>query len=118
MLDITSIINGLDGELGINRSNSSNTDCFFQQTVLDLLFGKNDLSLTGCQFGECVRQSAIDDALNIHTASPTNGPGKELSGGVIAGLAVIGALILIAIVFLALGKIIQMRAKKHGPTHV
>ncbi|GJJ11935.1 hypothetical protein Clacol_006173 [Clathrus columnatus] len=116
-LDLTSIINGLDGELDINCGNSGGK-CFFQQTVLDSLFGGNGLGLTGCKFGECVRQFAIDDALQVNSTSTQSSGGKELSGGVIAGLAVVGSLLFIAIALLVIGKILQIQARRNGPTSV
>ncbi|KAF8579482.1 hypothetical protein K439DRAFT_1654569 [Ramaria rubella] len=112
-LNLTGTINTLSGALEINcaNSSSSSSSCFFKQQVLQSLFGTQGLSLSGCTFGECVAQSVIDAATGMTTSSTATST-KELSGGVIAGLAVVGALVAAALALLLLGKIAQQRAAK------
>jgi len=65
-------------------------------------------------FGECVRQSVIDDNGTATNSSASSSTGKQLSGGVIAGLAVVGSLIFSALVLLVFGLIKQRAARKAG----
>ncbi|KDQ59718.1 hypothetical protein JAAARDRAFT_33288 [Jaapia argillacea MUCL 33604] len=115
--NLTSTIDGLGGTLGIScgavASNNGTAACSFKQTVLDSLFGANGLSLTGCTFGECVRQSVIDSSGNS-TSTPTADSKKQLSGGVIAGLAVVGGLVGLALVGVLLGWLSQRKARRGG----
>jgi len=117
--DLTSPINGLVGTLNIecaapSPSNHSSSCSFKQQTLINL-FGSDGLSLDGCTFGECVRQSVIDSGGNVTdttNGSMSSGPG--LSGGVIAGLAVVGGLVLFALSTLLWGLFLQRRARLSG----
>jgi len=71
------------------------------------------LSLTGCNFGECVRQGVIDAGASADTS--TSGSGSEpLSGGVIAGLAVVGAFIILALLGFLLGWLLQRKQRRLG----
>jgi ABC-type multidrug transport system fused ATPase/permease subunit len=78
--------------------------------VLQSLFGAQGLTLSACLFGECVRQSVIDDAGSADEAG-TGGTGEKLSGGVVAGLAVVGALIGVAVGMMVFGWVRQRRAR-------
>ena len=106
--NLTSAINRLDGTLTV--ACDANSTCSFGQTLLNSLFGANGLTLSPCSFGECVRQSVIDEASNS-TTSPTN-EGHSLDTGVIVGLGVVGGLIAIALLLLLLGWLSQRKAKK------
>ncbi|KAG6840616.1 hypothetical protein C0991_005515 [Blastosporella zonata] len=112
---LTNTINALGGTLSIEcdaLDNSTNTaTCHFKQATLLSLFPPDGLTLDGCSFGECVRQSVIDTGGNIAAPSTTGG-GKPLSGGVIAGLAVVGGLILLALLFIVFGFIKQSKARR------
>ncbi|RDX52876.1 ABC transporter [Lentinus brumalis] len=116
--NLTGIINTLSGTLGISCDppESDNTaTCAFKQNTIQQVFGSSGLSLNGCTFGECVAQNVIDTLSGNLTSSTTaNDPHSSLSGGVIAGLAVVGGLIGIALLFLLLGCISQRRARKQG----
>ncbi|KAH8927487.1 hypothetical protein BT69DRAFT_1316923 [Atractiella rhizophila] len=108
-LDLTNIINGLNGELTIDCStSSSNSTCAFKQEALQSLFGPNGLTLSGCGFGECVFQSVIESAASDEAAAHK----KELSPGVIVGLAIVGVLIGAALLFILLGWIAQRKARR------
>lgn len=116
VIDLTSTVNNLTGTVDITCqgvSNSTNTaTCNFQQTLLNNLFGSSGLVLQGCSFGECVAQSTIDSATS---SGPSNNNGsKPLSGGVIGGLAVVGALVALALAFLFWGLFRQRVARKAG----
>ncbi|KAI9452949.1 hypothetical protein BJY52DRAFT_1291187 [Lactarius psammicola] len=103
-LNLTNTIDGLNGELTIAcdpLSTSGTASCSFQQSLLQSVFGTSGLSLTGCNFGECVRQGVIDTTSS--TSSDGSGNGNSLSGGVIGGLAAIGALIALALFGLFIG---------------
>lgn len=75
------------------------------------LFGPSGLSLSACTFGECVRQSVIDETGTPAASASAHGS-SSLSGGVIAGLAVIGALLLLTLLFLGIGLVKQRRARR------
>ena len=108
VLDISQTVNGLTGPLEIDCAVSGNT-CNFKQAILQGLFGVEGLGLNSCAFGECVQQNVL------HTFSPTAAAaaGSSLSTGVIAGLAVLGAIVLALLGFLLLGLIRQKRARKN-----
>lgn len=109
MQDLTAPINSLAGPLTISCQDDGST-CNFKQQFLKL-FGQNGLPLSDCTFGECVNQYVIDQALGI---KPPSSGSSGLSGGVIAGLAVVGA-ILLAIAAVAIwGVITRNKARKAG----
>ena len=117
--DLTGTINGLNGALDVSceapDNNTNTAKCDFKQSVLQSLFGSSGLSLSGCTFGECVRQSVIDDTSGSSDSSGSNrSGGSSLGGGVIAGLAVVGVLVLLALLFLAFGIVRQRQARRLG----
>ncbi|WWC70728.1 uncharacterized protein I206_104679 [Kwoniella pini CBS 10737] len=105
--NLTGAINTLAGPLIIDCF-ASNT-CNFKQSFLVALFGSNGLELSSCSFGECVQQYVIDQALGI-TSNANSGNG--LSGGVIAGLAVVGAILLAIIGVIIWGLLARQRARR------
>lgn len=118
--DLSSPINGLTGTLDIECDTEDNSthlaSCQFKQNTLDQLFGANGLPLEGCTFGECVRQSVIDSSGNLADSNSQGqvNTGPELSGGVIAGLAVVGGLVLLALFTLFWGLWLQRKARLSG----
>ncbi|KAJ7603493.1 hypothetical protein FB45DRAFT_960377 [Roridomyces roridus] len=110
--DISGAINNLGGALTIQCDNA--TTCAFQQSTLQALFGSAGLSLSGCIFGECIAQSVIDTASGNSTVG-NDSKSSQLSGGVIGGLAVVGSLLLIALLFLLLGLVNQRAARRLKP---
>ena len=75
--------------------------------------------MSGCQIGECVAQAVVDAANNNgSSSSPKSGGSAPLSGGVIAGLAVVGALILGFVLLFAWGWFIQRKARKSGDKEI
>lgn len=118
--DLTGAINTLVGSLDIDCGavdNSTNTaTCNFKQTLLDNFFGPNGLTLNGCSFGECVQQGVIDIANSSTSNSTQSGSSTvaPLDGGVIAGLAVVGSLIVLCLFFLFLGLMSQRAARRKG----
>ncbi|TDL20128.1 hypothetical protein BD410DRAFT_829832 [Rickenella mellea] len=119
--DLTQTLNGLSGSVTIScaapNSTTSSTTCSFKQTVIDSVFGPGGLTLSGCTFGECVRQSVIDSstaASGNGNSTTAAGGGKSLSGGVIAGLAVVGALVGLAVLGFAVGYRQQRKARRGG----
>jgi hypothetical protein len=107
--NLTAAINMLAGTITVTCH--ANSTCSFGQTLLNNLFGSNGLTLSPCSFGECVRQSVIDGTANSTTTSSTE-QSNGLGGGVIAGLAVVGGLIAIALLFFLLGWLAQQKARK------
>lgn len=107
-IDLTGTINALLGPLTIACDNNSN--CHFQQQTLDSLFGSPGLQLQNCVLGECVTQAVIDSSA-ASSPNSTNGS-SPLSPGVIAGLAVVGGLIGIALAGVIWGWILQRAARK------
>ncbi|BEI90825.1 uncharacterized protein CcaverHIS019_0308950 [Cutaneotrichosporon cavernicola] len=104
--NLTGPINGLTGPLLIDCGDGT---CQFKQSFLNALFGANGLTLSDCSFGECVEQFVINQAMGIvgHTSTSDG-----LSGGVIAGLAVVGAIILAIILITIWGLIVRNKARK------
>ena len=93
--------------------NSTNTaTCNFKQSALESLFGPNGLTLNGCSFGECVQQGVID--IGSNSTQSGSSTVTSLDGGVIAGLAVVGALIVLCLIFLFLGLMSQRAARRKG----
>ncbi|EIN07867.1 hypothetical protein PUNSTDRAFT_69957 [Punctularia strigosozonata HHB-11173 SS5] len=117
-LDLTGTIDGLSGALevqcGAVDASNGTASCAFKQSLIDGIFGQSGLPLAGCTFGECVSQGVIDVLSGNNSLSDSNGKkgGSSLGGGVIAGLAVVGALVALALLFLLLGCISQRKARK------
>lgn len=116
-LDLSSTINGLSGGLSIDcdvgnsTSSSSGSKCYFKQSLLQNLFGPDGLALSSCNFGECVQQSVVNTKKAQLTGESESHP---LSGGVIAGLAVLGGIIFVLLVLLLLGCLQQRKARRGG----
>ncbi|KAG1819763.1 uncharacterized protein BJ212DRAFT_1342871 [Suillus subaureus] len=107
--NLTSTIDGLTGTL-IVACDGTNT-CHFQQDTINSVFGSQGLSMEGCVFGECVTQAVIDTTNATSSGAAASGE-TELSGGVIAGLAVVGVIIVFGLVVVAWGWYVQRAAKK------
>lgn len=117
--DLTEPINGLVGDLDIEcgavDASTNSASCAFKQQTLQQLFGPDGLPLDGCTFGECVRQSVVDNGGNLtDSSSDQSTNGSSLSGGVIAGLAVVGGLVLLALLVLLWGLWLQRKARLSG----
>lgn len=108
--NLTGAINVLRGPLTIDCSGSDVGSCSFNSPFLGSIFGSQGLGLSGCTFGECVQQYVIDQAEGIATAVAS---GNSLSGGVIAGLAVVGAILLAIVALIVWGLLAQRRARRH-----
>ncbi|KAI9433892.1 hypothetical protein H4582DRAFT_2112687 [Lactarius indigo] len=118
-LNLTNTIDSLTGELTIAcdpLSTSGTASCSFQQSLLKSVFGTTGLSLTGCDFGECVRQGVIDTTSG--TSSDASGHGNSLSGGVIGGLAAVGALIALALFGLFIGWWTRRKQRRLGAAYI
>lgn len=107
--NLTSTIGGLTGTL-IVACDSTNT-CHFQQNTINAVFGSQGLSMEGCVFGECVTQAVIDTTNTTSSAGAASG-GTKLSGGVIAGLAVVGVIVAFGLAVVLWGWYVQRAAKK------
>ncbi|KAH9022606.1 hypothetical protein EDB84DRAFT_1589511 [Lactarius hengduanensis] len=117
-LNLTGTIDSLNGELTIAcdpLSASGTASCNFQQNLLQSVFGTTGLSLTGCNFGECVTQDVIDTS---STSSDASGNGNSLSGGVIGGLAALGALIALALFGLFIGWWTRRKQRRLGAAYI
>lgn len=112
--NLTGAINTLSGTLAVDCGDLDNSTqqaaCSFKQATLESLFGSSGLILSGCSFGECVRQTVLDG--NNTSATVSSSTHASLGGGVIAGLAVVGGLLLFAALFLLLGWLAQRRARR------
>ena len=113
-LDLTETINGLTGTLDIDCA-VNGTTCNFKQATLQSLFGQNGLGLSGCTFGECVSSTVVQQFSGIGTSDSSD---NGLSGGVIAGLAVVGALLLAVLGLFGLGYLSQKKARQGGRRHL
>jgi ABC-type multidrug transport system ATPase subunit/ABC-type multidrug transport system permease subunit len=105
--NLTGPINGLAGPLSVDCGDGGK--CQFKQPFLNTLFGASGLTLSDCSFGECVEQYVIDQAMGI--IGPSSGS-SGLSGGVIAGLAVVGAILLAILLVTVWGLIVRNKARK------
>lgn len=119
LTDLSNVLNALSGTLEVScdppSSSNNSANCAFKQSTITQVFGPSGLSLSGCTFGECVAQDVIDDAAgNSSSSSDPGSHGTSLSGGVIAGLAVVGALVALALAFLLFGWLVQRRARRTG----
>ena len=117
--DLSNVLNNLTGTLEIScdavSSQNNTASCSFKQQTITQVFGPSGLGLSGCTFGECVAQDVIDTASGNSTGTGDDAShGSSLSGGVIAGLAVVGGLIGLALVFLFFGWLAQRRARRSG----
>jgi hypothetical protein len=117
------VINGLSGELEIvcQAPTAGNTlgSCTFSQTFLKQLFPPNGLSLVDCRYGECVSQDLVNRIEgNAEPASEDSATENGLSGGVIAGLAVVGTVLLLLLALVAWGLWVQKKARKGGATSI
>lgn len=101
------IITGVKGPLTVDCDTTG--ACGFKQKDLNGFFGANGLPLSSCKYGECVQQFVISQSEGIHAAIISNG---GLSGGVIAGLAVVGAFLLLVLAILIWGLIARSKARK------
>ncbi|GAA5874149.1 hypothetical protein JCM1840_000367 [Sporobolomyces johnsonii] len=112
-LDLTQTIDGLDGQLEITCDRATGASCAFKQGTLVELFGSAGLSLTGCTWGECVLPATVDTlAAELAGTSTRSGGASGLSGGVIAGLAVLGAIVVGLLALIGVGYLSQRRARK------
>ncbi|KWU44583.1 ABC transporter [Rhodotorula sp. JG-1b] len=103
-IDLTQTIDSLSDTLDITCDAATGTECAFKQSVLMTLFGASGLALSGCKWGECVLPSTINTLASALTGSSTAAvEGSSLSGGVIAGLAVLGAFVVALLALLAVG---------------
>jgi hypothetical protein len=84
--------------------------CNFQQSLLQILFGSTGLELSSCSHGECVQQYVVDQAAGIVAATSS---ASSLSGGVIAGLAVVGALLLALIALIIWAILARKKLRKN-----
>ncbi|GAA6023495.1 hypothetical protein JCM10207_006217 [Rhodosporidiobolus poonsookiae] len=118
-IDITDTVNGLSGTLEIVCDAATGQECQFRQSTLRTLFGAQGLALSACRWGECVLPAVIDSlAAELAADGSGSGGGKggadELSGGVIAGLAVLGAVVVGLLTLLAVGYWSQQRARRRA----
>ena len=119
-LNLTNTIDSLNGDLTLAcdpPSSSGTASCNFQQSLLESVFGSSGLSLTGCTFGECVRQGVIDTSSDT-SSNAGGGGGNSLSGGVIGGLATVGALIALALFGLFVGWWTRRKQRRLGAAYI
>ena len=97
-------------------SNGSNSgSCTFSQTLLKQLFPPSGLGLVDCQYGECVSQGIVDIAQGNANPAPTATDKEgDLSGGVIAGLAVVGTIVFAILALIGWGLLARKKARKAG----
>ena len=119
-LNLTTTIDELKGDLSLAcdpLAANGIASCSFMQSELESVFGPSGLSLTGCTFGECVQQDVIDTS----SKAPSNaggGNGNSLSGGVIGGLATLGALVGVALFGLLIGWWSRRKQRRLGAAHI
>lgn len=115
-IDLTQTIDSLSDTLDITCDAATGTECAFKQSVLMTLFGASGLALSGCKWGECILPNTINTLASALAGSSTAAvQGSSLSGGVIAGLAVLGAVVVALLALLAVGyrnqRVAQRRAR-------
>lgn len=113
---ITNVINDLNGDLGIKctTKDDGSVQCAFLQATIEQVFGNAGLIMENCQIGECVAQSVINAAQGNSNAPTDPSGAAPLSGAVIAGLAVVGALVFAFLLMFLWGWLVQRKAKKAG----
>lgn len=112
-LDLTSTFNGLSGSIEVTCDAATGENCSFKQATLNSLFGQSGLALNSCKWGECVLPATINTlASTLSANSGGSGAGSSLSGGVIAGLAVLGAIVALLLGLLGLGYVSQRKARR------
>lgn len=83
--------------------------------MLKQLFPPSGLGLVDCQYGECVSQGVVDIIQgNVDPAATAADKEDSLSGGVIAGLAVVGTIVLAILALIGWGLLSQKKARKAG----
>ena len=113
-LNLTSTINRLNRELTISCDPlpaNGTASCSFQQSMLQSIFGSSAVVPL-----VCVRQCVIDSRSD--TSGSNCGGGSSLSGGVIAGLAVVGAFIALALLGFFIGWLIRGKQRRQGAGHL
>ncbi|GAA6023398.1 hypothetical protein JCM11491_006458 [Sporobolomyces phaffii] len=114
-LDLTNTFDGLSGSIEVTCDAATGEKCSFKQNTLNSLFGQAGLALNSCSWGECVLPATINSlAAALVGTSNGNGGGSSLSGGVIAGLAVLGAIVALLLALLGLGFISQRRTRRNA----
>jgi ABC-type lipoprotein export system ATPase subunit len=114
---ITNVIDTISGDVEIKCSTQSDgsVQCAFLQATISSVFGSSGLVMNDCQIGECVAQSVIDTANGATpTGSTTGSKTALLSGGVIAGIAVLGGIVLGFLLLFLWGWVVQIKARKAG----
>ncbi|PWY97361.1 hypothetical protein BCV70DRAFT_67764 [Testicularia cyperi] len=123
-LDLTSVINNLNGTLSmpcdyVDPTNASATaSCAFKGELLNNFLGAAGLPLENCEFGSCITQNELDTfyATGSGESSSTTS-GSKLSGSVIAGLVILGLALLAICLFFLAGVMLRNRARRRpvGP---
>lgn len=112
-LDLTSTFNGLGGSIEITCDAATGSTCSFKQSTLNSLFGQAGLALNSCKWGECVLPTTVNSlAASLAGSSSGSSGGNSLSGGVIAGLAVLGAFVALLLLLLGVGFVRQRKARR------
>ncbi|KIM28831.1 hypothetical protein M408DRAFT_68953 [Serendipita vermifera MAFF 305830] len=113
---ITNVINDLNGDLNIKctTQGDGSVQCAFIQQTISQVFGSSGLIMNNCLIGECVAQTVIDAAQGNASPTTTDSGSAPLSGGVIAGLAVVGALVGAFLLMFLWGWLVQRKARSQG----
>lgn len=107
LFPLANIINGLNGAVQFPcdyvdpLDPNAKTQCSLSVPQLNQFVGDSGLPLTSCTFGQCLSQYELEQNWMINEALVASRKGSSLSHGVIAGLAVLGALVLLLICSLA-----------------
>lgn len=80
--------------------------------MLNQFVGPSGLSLTKCQFGQCLAQRELDDSWQASSLAAARKAGDHLSGSVIAGLVVLGSAALFLLPTAAYGFWLRHSASK------
>ena len=117
--DLSTTVNSLSGSSKFAceypsdeaQASQSQMKCRFSGASFDQTLGPEGLPLTNCQAGACVTQSELSDYWTS-TGVTLTAQDAGLSGGVIAGLCVLGIAVLALLLAIVAGLLMRRRAQK------
>ncbi|UZJ56274.1 hypothetical protein CBS101457_005594 [Exobasidium rhododendri] len=113
---LASVIDGLSGELDFPCDyldpSQSTTSCAFKSTTLNQFVGTAGLPLKNCTFGQCLSQYALEQDWIAASQIAAVAKGSHLSGGVVAGLTLLGVAIAALLAVFGWGYMLLRAARK------
>ena len=118
--DLSPVIAGLTGnttfacEYPADEADASRAkmNCRFKGPAFNTVLGNDGLPLVNCQAGSCLTQTELSNYWTGGGDTAQESSGTNLSGGVIAGLSVLGVVILTLAAAILLGLLRRSQARK------